>query len=269
MDSKVFQHDDYRGFIQARLLAMPRKGRGQIKRISEAAGLDPSYLSRILRGSKGLKMEHSLKIARFLGLGALETDYLVELTRLDSAGNADLRKYSKERLQQMREQAGMPAEETRSSPGLDARDEAIYLSNWQYDAARIATGIPGMNSIDALAEYLALPRALVGQIVSFLLSSGLCVGSSGQLKTGKKFLRLNPDSPMVARHLLNWRSAGAERVPQRRPEDFFYTISMAVSERDAGEFRRKLIALVEEAHAVSEKTKPERVACLNVDWFRV
>ncbi|HUP58440.1 MAG TPA: hypothetical protein VM598_13360 [Bdellovibrionota bacterium] len=269
MDTSIFQHDDYRGFIQSRLHAMPRRGRGQIKRISEAAGLDASYLSRILRGSKGLKMEHSLPIARFLGLGALETDYLVELVRLDSAGNPELKKYSTGRLQQMREQAGMPAEEPRADHGLDARDEAIYLSNWQFDAARIATGIPGLGSIDALAEYLSLPRALVGQIVSFLLSSGLCMGSSGKLETGKKFLRLNPDSPMVARHLLNWRSAGTERLPARRPQDFFYTLSMAVSEKDADLLRKKLVGLVEEAHALSEKTIPERVACLNVDWFRV
>jgi hypothetical protein len=44
---------------------------------------------------------------------------------------------------------------------------------------------------------------------------------------------------------------------------------MAVSEKDAEILRKKLLGLVEEAHALSEKTTPERVACLNVDWFRV
>jgi len=248
---------------------MPHRGRGEIKRMAEFARIDSSYLGRIIRGAKGLKMEHAIRIARYLGLSPLESDYFVELARLDCAGNEDLRKYSERRLDEIQQAAGASHARAEKDRVLDMKEEAIFLSNWHYDAARIAAGIPGLQDVDAIAEYLSLPKSLVGQVVDFLLRTGLCLEQESKIRPGKKFLRLDPDSPMIDRHLLNWRSAAVERIPTSKSGDFFYTLPMAVAEEDADQLRGELKRMVEAAHRKSEQTRPEKVMCLNVDWFRV
>jgi len=269
MTVSVLDFKDWRDFLKTRLRAMPRKGRGEVKRIAQQIRIDASYLSRILNGEKELQPEHAVLIAAYLGLHGLETDYFVELARAANAGNVELKKHSLSRLEAIQISAGRAPPRPKHVAGLSEADEARFFSNWHYDAFRIAAGVPGLQSVDAIAARFSLPLSLVTQIVDFLVQTGLCVEAKGEIRVGPKHLEINSRSHMIDRHLLNWRTRSVECLPKVAPGDYFYSHPMAVDAQTEAQVRARIEELVSELAPLAKNAKPEALRCFNVDWFGI
>ena len=266
--TNVFKFKSYRLYLRSRLEAMPSRGRGEIKRIASEARFDPSYLSQILKGSKNLKDEHAVIIARSLGLNAIETEYFVELVRLDGAASPEFKRFTETRIAELRKRAGeTDAAVGERVPELSKRDEAMLFSNWHYDAVRLASSIKDLQTLDALSKRFSLPTSLVRQILDFLLRTGLCIEENGKVKIGRRHLQLSPDSSMIDRHLLNWRALASERVVRSTQDDFFYSMPTVISRELASEIRARLKKWLEELQPKIEGSRSEVLFCLNIDWF--
>lgn len=251
---------------------MPRNGHGEFRRIATHLRLHSTMVSQIFRGDRELTAEQAWSLCEYLGLNDLESDYFLALVDLSRAGTESLKQRIRRKLQEIRERALQVGNRLPQAATLTDAEKAIFYSVWYYSAIRLLTSIPEFQSVDALSNRLDLPKSLVSQVVEFLLSVGLCVEEDGKLKMGPSRTHIGADSPLIGRHHANWRFKAIERVgrvSKSSESELIFTSPLTIATRDAAEAREILLQAIEKISARVEGGDPEKLFCLNVDWFEV
>jgi len=151
---------------------------------------------------------------------------------------------------------------------LGETEKGVFYSNWIYSAVRNLTALETYNSIQAIADYLKLPRSQVKQVVEFLLETGLCVPTPKGFRSGPKRTHVGASSPFVSRHHQNWRLKGFGQMDLKREDDLFYTGPMSLSRELEAKIRNDLLAFIEKMNKQIHPSRSEVVRCLNIDWFQ-
>jgi hypothetical protein len=118
-----------------------------------------------------------------------------------------------------------------------------------------------------MAHFFHLTRAQIAPVISFLLSTGLCVEEKGRIKLGTTATYVGTDSPFVNSHRRNWRLKAMERFSSTGPGDLFYSSPCSISKTDAEVIRKELAKMIGEISKRVGDSPPEKLACLNIDWF--
>jgi len=267
---RIFDFEDYKVYVRARIEASPNRGRGELTRISHATGAHKTTLSQVFKGDKELSLEQALKLARYLELNGAETEYFVLLVDAARAGSEDLKKHFEKQLADRREAHRKLINRVTRSRELSSEERSIYYSNWIYSAVRNLTAIEGMGTLPALARRLGLDLRYLEKIVVFLLATGLCVEKKGILSPGPQMTHLEAESPIVARHHGNWRIKAMEHHPVLNSDrELAYTAPMTLSVKDAARIQATLADVVAEVDRVVGPSPSEALYCLNLDWFEV
>jgi uncharacterized protein (TIGR02147 family) len=266
----VLTFDNYKEYVQQRVRGMPHRGKGQFKKVADHLGIHTSLVSQIFNGPRNLTPEQACAMAGYLGLSPLESEYFVLLVQLERAGTDELRKLTQAQLARLRDQGrGASTAKGSSAESLTDRDRAIFYSSWYYSGVRLLTSIPEYDSLDAIASYLNLPQNLVRQVLEFLVSTGLCIETNGKFKIGPKHTLLEADSPLLSRHLQNWRIKAMEKIPRANSRELFYSVPQTLSVEDFPAVRETLVDALAKIKKIVDKSPEERLACLSIDWFEV
>lgn len=135
---------------------------------------------------------------------------------------------------------------------------------------RNLTAIQGTQTIQTVARRLGLPLAYIEKVVTFLLSTGLCIEKKGLLCPGPQMTHLEEESPLVSRHHGNWRVKAMERHPLLREDaELAYTAPMTLSAKDVLKIRAALADVVENVDHIVGPSSSEKLYCLNIDWFEI
>ena len=89
----VFEFDNSREFLRTYIDSLPKKGWGEIQRWADHLGLQASYISQVLAGTKTFNMDQGLKLAKHLGLKETELDYLMLVMEKERAASHETKKY--------------------------------------------------------------------------------------------------------------------------------------------------------------------------------
>ncbi|MCM2278330.1 MAG: TIGR02147 family protein [Oligoflexia bacterium] len=266
--NRVFHYHDYKRFVIERLEALPSGGRGEFQKISKRCGMHPTLVSQIFKGPRDLSLEQAYDIAAYLDLNELETDYFIRLVQYSRCGTERARNFLRSQIEKTRAEASRVENRVHAKRILSDEERAIFYSTWAYSAVRNATSLPQFSSVEAIATRLKLSRTLVDQIVQFLLERGLCKMEDGKLLVGPQSTHIPSTSPLVTRHHANWRQKGLEKMDRMdRERELFFTAPMSLSEDDVVWFREQILELIEKLTKRVKETKPETLACLNLDWF--
>ena len=138
-----------------------------------------------------------------------------------------------------------------------------------YNAVQQLAAIPEYNSEFKIAERLNIPIKKMRDILSFLISAGLCVERNGELETGPARIHLASDSPWIRQHHCNWRTRALENLYQEDQSKIYYSSPVTLSKADYEKIRRKLITMIEEIGKLVDPLPSEELVCLNIDWFKV
>jgi hypothetical protein len=152
---------------------------------------------------------------------------------------------------------------------LSKEEKAIFYSNWYYAGIWALTSIPGNQTPDAAAQYFGLPKHLVNQVVSFLVSTGLCVEKGGLLGPGTTYVHLEADSPFIARHHAIWRQKALERHPVLSESEIAYSSPMSISRQDAERIRTLITEWVEQVNKIRDPSPCEELYFINIDWVKL
>jgi biotin operon repressor len=152
---------------------------------------------------------------------------------------------------------------------LTEAQRGMYYSNWYFVAIRTLSALSKFQSVEALSEYLGLPRAKVGEAVSFLLETGLCIEhEKGKIRQGQRQIHVDDKNPYVNNHRRNWREKAREKFTNPGDMDLFYSSVVTLSENDADQFRKSLLQLIQEFSKTVKNSPDETFRCLNIDWFK-
>ena len=265
---KVYEFSDYRDYVTKTVRSLPKSGRGEYLKIAKHLGIHTSTLSQVLSGLKHFTLDQACALSDYMGLGELETQYLLLLVELERAGTERLRSTLKKQLSKLKEQG---RELSKIIPGkreLSGEEKAIFYSNWFYTGIWALTSIPGFQTADAITKYFGLPKILVNQVISFLVSTGLCVEEGGTLRPGTTYVHLEGDSPLIARHHSSWRQKAIERHPFLSESEIAYSSPMSISKQDAEQIRKLIIEWIEQANKIRDPSPCETLYFLNVDWIK-
>lgn len=264
---QIYDHTDYREFIRDWLETQPKAGRGLLRGWAEKFGVHPSLFSQILGGTRTLTLELSDQVAEEMQLSDAESRYFENLVLYAHAGTERLRRKLKKRIEESRLKSRQLGERVRADATLSEETKTVYYSNWIYTGIRNMTGVPELQSIDAMSAHLGLPRDVVANVVDFLVASGLCAQVSGRIVVGDAKTYVPSDSPLVAHHHRNWRLHGFSKMPLKRADDFFLTMPMSLSKADAEKIRGLIPGWFDEVNRIVTPSPSEAVKCLNIDYF--
>ncbi len=248
---------------------MPKLGRGQATQMASFLKVNSVFISQVLKADREFSLEQGHDLAEYLGLNELEKRYFLAMIQWARAGNFRLRAYFSKQMEELRNQAHdlskrLPAEKT-----LSIAEANLYYSSWIYSAARLATSIPELNTLEALSNHFKISRVQMKKVLDFLMEHGLCLQKGQQYLMGPRSTHLAFDSPIVFRHHSNWRLKGLSRTTPPDSDEIYYTSPVSISESDIPKVRKMILKWIEDFSAVVKDSPSEKVACLNIDWFKI
>lgn len=262
-----FEYENYKDLVRSLLENMPRRGYGQLRKIAEHLNISAVIVSQVFAGDRHLSEEHALDLCGYFGFSPLETKYFLLLVQMERAGNHRLKKFYANQLKEIREKSKELKSRVPQDMQLDESAKALFYSNWYYSGIRMTSSIEGLNTVDAIAEHLHLPRATVKQVTEFLVSKGLCVEEDGKIRMGPSLTHLEAASPLLPRSLSNWRLRGLQNLETTAEDELFYSAPMSLSVADTAWVREKLVLVIQEILSRVKVSESQKLACLNIDWF--
>lgn len=263
----VFDFRSYKDFLLRLLADTPKSGWGMRSKFASACGCQTAYFSRVLKGSAQLSLEQAELLARHLRMTEDELDFFLLLVELERAGTKSLKTIWEKKIRKTLEQRMVLQERFKLKSQLTPEEESRYYSNWVYSAAHVMLSIPQLQSRQKMATALGLSPNKMNEVLSFLLSAGFASETDGKLRIGKNRVHVGKDSPLLSKHLTNWRLRSLYSLEQGDQENFHYTGVVTLSQEDCLRIREILIQAIEKANALIEKSPEEVAYCLSLDFF--
>src|ERR1700722_2167771 len=101
----IFKFDNYKEFINKRILLMPNRGRGQYRKMANFLALNSVNVSQIFKGDRHLTLEQACDLSEFFGLSEVEADYLIALVEMERAGSHKLKVKIRKRITDLLERS--------------------------------------------------------------------------------------------------------------------------------------------------------------------
>jgi uncharacterized protein (TIGR02147 family) len=270
VNRSIFQFTDYKEFLKERIQKMPRGGHGQYRKISTFLGVNSTMISQILSGPKHFTSEQTLLTAEYFGLDHSEVDYLLTLVQFERAGTHKLKKFHQKKIEQFQAKAQKAKTRIGAKKELIRVEQATFYSDYTYSAVRLLTSIPGkFQDAETIAKHLNIPREHVLNLINFLLNAGLILEKNGGWEIGPSKTHIGSDSPFVSRHHSNWRLLAMQKHPRLLENELAFTSPLTISRKDFKLVKNRILELIQELGKIIDKTDPEQLACLNIDWFVV
>ncbi|MGZ3803542.1 MAG: TIGR02147 family protein [Pseudobdellovibrionaceae bacterium] len=267
---KLFESMDYRKFLEAFIKAQPRGGHGYKLKIAEALRVHPTLITQVLKGRKSFSTEQAYALTQFIGINDLEKDYFLTLIEYDRAGSMALKKFIESKLLKLRHESEKIKNRVPVYATMSEADQALFYSQWYYSALRLSCGLGEKVTAESLARDFDLPPELVEKILQFLLSRGLVIEKKDKtLDRGPQNTFLPADSPVISRHHMNWRMKAIERHPRLKPDELAFSAPLTLSEDEIPEIKKMCLDFIQEISKKVSKSPAERLACINIDWFRL
>ena len=263
----IFDFESYKKYIHVWIKSQPKLGHGQMRKIAEALGLHTTMVSQIFRGDKHLSIEHAQELASYLGLRAIESDYLILLVQIERAGTKKLRDYYRLKLTQLKDEATNLGRRLSFDRKLTESEQAEFYSSWIMSATRLLTEIPEFGSARALSEALQIDITKMAKVVDVLLNLGLIVERDGRLRLGPAHTYVPRESTWAARHHVNWRLKAIERVDSISTAETMFTSPLNLSNEDFGKVQKMVVQFIEDVRAIASPSPAEKTAVLLLDWF--
>lgn len=267
MKVSVFEYEDYKDFLRKWISQSPNNGRGQIKKISEFANMHSTLVSQILKGDRHFSMEQALQVSKYLELEELAQEYFMGLVEYEKAGSYELKYFVKQRMVKIKDTSLKLSERIKNKKALSDEDKKIFYSHWSYTALWVSFSLEKINTIEQAATFLEIPLSKTKKVCEFLLSCGLLIEEEGKIKNSASVTHIADDPLILSKHHGNWRHKAMEHHPIMSKDNLSYTAPLTISEEDFLKVREKIVGLIKEMIQTVEKTKPEKVVFLNLDWI--
>lgn len=265
----IWDFSDYKSFLKAWIAAQPHRGHGSKAAIARVAHCQTAYISQVVLASAHLSLEQAERVSAFLGLSEDETHFFLLLIQQDRAGTESLRRYFSKQVKvtlNLRTQLKNRVDKGVDLP-LDA--QVTYFSSWIYPSVHLLTRISSFSKPETISRRLGLPLRVVEEVLQFLESVGLIAREKGRFAAGPSRMHLPHDSPLVAKHHLNWRMKSIRDLEQVNEESLHYSSVVTLSKEDVTHIKEMLMKTVETAKQAIQTSSDEVLYCFCLDFFEV
>lgn len=264
----ILNYTDYREFLRDYISQLPKKGRGEISKISQALSVSPTLISQVLTGDKQLSPEQCFKLSEYLGLSPPEADYFLILLQEDRAGTKELKEYYQKKSAALKVEGLKISNRVIAKKNLSEEEKSIFYSSPLFSAIRLFTSTSDQGkNLDEISSRFDLPRSKAASFLQFLTESGLVVEENGKYKMGPQSTHLESASRHFQKHHSNWRLRSAQYCENLAETELMYTAPVSISEKDFEILREEMVDFIKNFLKRVHASPAEEIACFNLDWF--
>jgi uncharacterized protein (TIGR02147 family) len=263
----TFEIDDYKKILKQIIAEKRKVQKGLSRRISEYAGIHPTFVSQVLSGNKDFSEEQLLLVCEFLGIKKLETKYLLTLLLIDRAGSIKLKQHYIEIRDQIRAHSLRVDQRIPKHRKLSEVEKAIFYSSWIYSAVHMLTTLETSMSFEKICSRLTEPHAKIREVLDFLISANLVKEEKGYFVATTLATHIDKQSPFLVRHHANWRLRALQAAENLAETELMYTANFSVSRKDFAQLREMMMQTIQQSYAVIKDSPAEDVAQMNLDFF--
>lgn len=262
----IFSKSSYKQILSS--FTYEREARGQLSRLSEAAGCQVSYMSRVISGTIHLTPDQGFRICKFMNLTEIERDYFMTLLEFERSGDSDHQKFLKNKIEKLRAEFENISQHV-DLPTLDLDAYNInYHSSWFWSAIHFMTSIPEYQTAPAIANKVHLPIVQVQHILKELSSAGFVEHVKGKWVYKSGAGHLSKGSPLLSYYHQNWRGRAATDQQNPESDGLHYTVLQTVSRKDIRKLRELILETIEKMSKISGPSNPEELVCFTCDFFK-
>lgn len=264
----LFVQKSYKSYLKS-LFGQSSARSGQKARAAKAMECQMAYLSRVLNGDAELSLEQAMRLSEFLNHTADEKSYFLLLVQRDRAGTKTLREYFQQQLDVLISQRQEIQSRVRLHEELSLSEQSKYYSRWYYSSIHVIISIPSLRSVESIANYLQLNRAVVSEALGFLQSCGLVEEINGLFHISKRHIHIGNKSENIQKHHNNWRVKAMSAMDIEKPGDLHYSVVFTLSREDAVRLKENLMRTIEENLKIVGPSNEEVVFCQCLDFFEL
>ncbi len=270
MNVTVFDFSDYRAFLKQLLKTHPKKGHGVRSVWAKAMNCQVAFVSHVLNGLYDFSIEQAEALSRFVGFNEDETEFFLLLVQQERAGTHQLKKFYSQLIHKKLTKRENVRDRMKIKDNLSLEDQAIYYSNWIYQAVYILLTIPEFqNSPDQIAEYFHTPLTKIREVLEFLETRKLIVFEDGRWTVQNMFLFIDKRSPLFSHHQASWRQKAIESIYQNLQEEIHFSSVFTISETDVVRVRELFLKVIESSTNIIKPSKEEKLFSICIDFFEV
>lgn len=263
----LFESEDYREYLRNWIRSLPKNGRGEINKIAGLLNVNPTVISQTLSGVRDFSAEQTLELTDYMGLSELEADYFSTLVQIERASTKKLKDRLRSKVLKLRAESLQVAKRIQEHRSLSETDRARFYSNSIYAKVRLYCDVNGGQTLEAIRERFHLSRAKTQEILSFLISTRLCVEVAGVYRMGPQTTHLEATSPFITKHHTNWRLEAIHRAQDLPAEELMFSAPMSLSKEDFSRLRESMVTYIKTVIGEVKDSKSEDVACFNLDFI--
>jgi uncharacterized protein (TIGR02147 family) len=263
----VYEANNYKPVLKRLLNDRRKAAKGVSRKLAEYLGVHPSLVSQVLTGSKDFSEEQLLVVCEFLGLGKLESKYLLALLQRERAGSVKLKVHFEEVIAQIRKDALKIANRAHRDKNLSGEEESIFYSSWIYSAVHLMTTLKEPVTFDKIVKRLAVSPGRAQEALDFLISSQLVKQKGKVYEAGVRATHLGRSSPHLPKHHSAWRLKAIQRAEELSDDELMYTANFSISRKDFPVLREEMMQTIQRFLSIVKESPGEEVAQFNIDLF--
>ena len=268
LDMNPFQFSRLSLYLTHYIKNLPKNGRGEVSRLAKHLRVSTTLVSQVVGGHKVFTPEQIQILSTYLGLNALESDYLAFLIQHERAGTRELKNYWKLKLDELRKKSHALINRVQRDTTLTEVERAKFYSSPLYSAVRLYTSTDAIGkSLDEIATRFELTRARASEILNLLVEAGLCRLVQERYMMGLQKTHLEQGSPHLLRHHANWRLRAMHYSEDLSDKELMYTVPVSLSKKDFDVLREQMVEFIQKFLKTVHDSPAEDIACLNLDFF--
>ena len=267
MDKSLFEFEDYKAFLHAKIASSPREGKGLRRKLAESMGCQVAYVSHVLAADRHFSLEQAEAAARFFNLRSEETEFFLLLVEWNRAGTENLKKVLARQLDRRRSEHQLLKSRVAIQGKISEEDQAQYYSSWHYEAIHILLTIPEFRTIPKIARRLKIHPERASEILSFFLEKGIARETADGYTPTDAHIYLKGDSPLISKYHSGWRVHVLQSLDLIRKEDLHYSAAVTLSAVDYQKVRELLSKTILESHKIIRPSKEEKFCVMALDFY--
>ena len=263
----TFTYTDYKKYIRDKI-ELNEGERGYQGKLAEAANCQKSYFSQVLKGDTNLSLDQAMGLVEFWNLNERETEYFLELVTLARSSYPPLIKVIKEKLRNLREKYENQTKSAGASE-IIVDNQWLYYSQWYWSAIHILVGVPGFQSVSAIAKGLSLDELLVEQALQILKQQGLVEQEKNRWIIRPGHRHLAAESHLNSMNHGNWRQRAVLDSQRPKSDSLHYTSVHSHSRKDWEVIKQVFLDGIAKSRSIIRPSANEEMSCLCIDAFRL
>lgn len=265
-----FEYVDYKKFLKA-ILAAKGATKTKLMTLAKSASIEPTYLSRILRGKGNLSADQLFLLLTNLNLRHSKIDYVLLLLELSRCNVEKRQKLLRARIEAIRrEQNKLESSKSEIITSVSNEMEEYY-ENILPAIVHMASTIPSLiDDSDTLAQKLSISKFQLMNVLEKLKKLGFIAFKDGKTIATQKNVHLDKHSKIFRNYISMTRNyASHKQMLSSDAQDVFYVLTFAANEDTRASIRERFKKFYSEVFDEIQDAKEKEVYQMSFDLFRI